>query len=419
MDEWMRDAEKDKDCRAIKEDFLLKFTEGYEPKTDEPNDICLYEFIKLVKENPELTFCFRGNSNSGEQVCIYRNNHAMFTITPKELYFDPNHLRYCENWEPRLKELVKKFKNENVPYPILIQKKEKGEIRYSAEIKNRKLSRPIDKSLCGQLEKLYEFFTEIFDVYFNYDEKDENKKINYFKKWFCDNDYKGKFSVKPYKPRQLEKVRQQQLFAVMKEQKDGYFFYDMEFQQQHEDKEKQKADKYNNKPDMLAIRFEAGKPKALVFVEVKCKREALRGTSGLEKHVECMENYCRPDAAGVSKLDVRCREAFLIMHQYKKLGFFDLTEEPNPEDYYRTAEDGRKIANLPLEILLVFTDDAAKEWEKGKNATDDIIKLKKRYRKVEDNMEKYNDKMDNMRKVDIPINFRECIMYTNKNVESR
>lgn len=377
MDEWVRNAEKDKDCRAIKEDFLLKFTEGYEPKTDEPNDIRLYEFIKLVKENPELTFCFRGNSNSGEQVCIYRNNHAMFTITPKELYFDPNHLRYCENWEPRLKELVKKFNNENVPYPILIQKKEKGEIRYSAEIKNRKLSRPIDKSLCGQLEKLYDFLTEIFDVYFNYDEKDENKKINYFKKWFCDNDYKGKFSVKPYKPRQLEKVRQQQLFAVMKEQKDGYFFYDMEFQQQHEDKEKQKADEYNNKPDMLAIRFEAGKPKALVFVEVKCKREALRGTSGLEKHVECMENY------------------------------------------YRTAEDGRKIANLPLEILLVFTDDAAKEWEKGKNATDDIIKLKKRYRKVEDNMEKYNEKMDNMRKVDIPINFRECIMYTNKNVESR
>ena len=133
----------------------------------------------------------------------------------------------------------------------------------------------------------------------------------------------------------------------------------MEFQQKHRNKAERIAAKQageSNKPDMQAIRFGSdGKPEALVFVEVKCTRNAYNGESGLYKHIDAMLKY--PDTA----LKRRRREAYLILHQYKELGLRSFERELNWQEY----------ENLPLEILLVLTDNAKTLWEE-----DESLKVK-------------------------------------------
>ena len=101
---------------------------------------------------------------------------------------------------------------------------------------------------------------------------------------------------------------------------------------------------------MQAIRFGSDvKPEALVFVEVKCTSSAYDGKSGLIKHINGMRNYPLD-----FYLDSRRREAFLLLHQYKKLGLRELKRELVEAEY----------RNLPLEHILIFTDEAREKWVK-------------------------------------------------------
>ena len=67
----------------------------------------------------------------------------------------------------------------------------------------------------------------------------------------------------------------------------------------------------------------------------------------------------------------RQREAYLILHQYEQLGIRKFDRKICPSEY----------EELPLEIILVFTDKAIECW-KG-DETPEIKKLKKKESYVE------------------------------------
>jgi hypothetical protein len=137
--------------------------------------------------------------------------------------------------------------------------------------------------------------------------------------------------------------------------KSGYYFYDLEFQQKHKDKEELENDKNNNKPDMLAIKFNTlGKPEKLVIVEVKCMKAAWKGSAGLHVHINKMKAYFE----NKERKAIRAKEAYLILTQYAKLGLRNL----NPSMTFEYDD----FQSLKTETLIVLTDEAKKLWIKDK-----------------------------------------------------
>lgn len=340
---------EDWDCRAISPEFLAKFCK----------DGDYYPFVTLVEKHLELQLCFRGNDYldkiplKGGKVCIYVYNHAMFTITPDKLYINPNYLRYCKDWRKIKEELLEEygFNNGKDINPDIKKNK-----KYSSSFSNNQISVNLTKDFIkNKLNGLYELLKRVFNDFFS-EEKD--KCVDRFLKWNNDHNkkYINKIPPKDYennKKKKLEKKRQQELFCIMQDQKDGYYFYDMEFQQKHKDKDELKAEierGTSNKPDMQAIRFgKDGKPEAIVFVEVKCTKAAYYGKeSGLDTHVEAMLQYSEEE------LVRRRREAYMILHQYEKLGLRQ----------FERKIDWREYTDLSLEIILVFTDEAIDIWKK-------------------------------------------------------
>ncbi len=328
MNDALMKTKDDMDCRAISKGFLERFSKGKD----------LYPFVSLVNKHPELEFCLRGNGTP-EKVVIYRNNHAMFTITSGTVYFNPNYLRYCGDWDKKLDILYSYGYGKG-------KRIELGEVKqttrgYSCSFKESPaFSVAITEQFMNRLDDVYKTISEIFDCYFD----DENCKKDCF--------LESKGYIKLSNHERLEKKRQQQLYKELKNQKAGFFFYDMEFQQKHENQTALKEDinqGINNKPDMQAIRFDKdGNPKAWVSVEVKCTAEAYNGKSGLETHSLKTDNYSREN------LEARKREAYLLLHQYKELGFIKLNK----------ALDASKFDQLSYEKLFVFTDEAIGLWKK-------------------------------------------------------
>jgi len=323
----------DWDCRAVSEEFLSQLKKGGNSKGTP-----LYYFTDLVKKHKELSFCFRGNGGT-DCVIIYRNNHAMFKITPRTVYFNPNFLRYCSDWEQKLNQLhAYGFgKGKNIELDD-VKTSTRGK---SCSFKDSPVfSANINRVFIANLEDIYSLMTEIFDDYFCMEER-------------CLLDQfllsKG-IKEKSRKIEHLEKDRQQQLFAEMKCLKDGYYSYDAEFQQKHKGLDELHEDIENgvsNKPDMLALRMNSeGHPEAIVSIEVKCTRSAYYGKSGVKKHIESMRKYPEKNTSA------RRREAFLIIRQYNELGLYN-APELEPEEF----------ENLPLEQMLIFTDEAIKLWK--------------------------------------------------------
>ena len=282
---------EDWDCRAIPLKLLKAFCKGGK----------YYPFVELVKKHSELELCFRGNEynsnpTTGGKVCIYRNNHAMFTITSQTLYFNPNYLRYCRDWKEILDTLTNEYGFTKGKKINLVVKTEKS-CAFSDDSISVSLVGDVLSNLQDYLENLYQLLSKVFDDYFS---TEKNLQVDHFLEWAYQYDsvFAGKILREYYeshKKIELEKIRQQELFSVMQSQKDGYYFYDLEFQQKHKDKDEQEKAKdrgESNKPDMQAIRFGVdGKPEALVFVEVKSTECAYHGDkSGLYKHMEAMSN---------------------------------------------------------------------------------------------------------------------------------
>lgn len=368
----------DWDCRAIPDDFLKRFL----GKTGE---VSFYPFLQLVKEHKELAIAFRGNDYSGKliddcnryigkptnggAVIIYRNNHAMFTIKPQSVSFNPNYLRYYPNWQTVIKDLVLTYGFNKGKIPVLgpVKKSENSRthvVAFSCSFEKGSISAPITPDLLSKIDDLYALLTKIFDAFFSLDKEYETDQ---FLKWGNDNDpvYKGRVIFKKKKI-ELEKIRQQQLFTMMKNQEDGYLFYDMEFEQKHKSAEEAEVDRkngLNNKPDMQAIRFDSkGNPVAWVFVEVKCTESAYGGKSSLKNHIEKMRKYIK-DADNLNR---RRREAYLMLYQYNQLGLLNLNREIDIESFN----------NLKSEVIIVFTDEAINRWENDIDTS--IVELRKK-----------------------------------------
>ena len=317
----------------------------------------LNPFVELVKNKKELELCFRGNSNP--RVTIYSQNHIIFTVLVSgrmEISF--NHARYCENWKEYFDVLCKTYK-----FNGKIDKTKSGDITVGTMSRSLQNNDPLNYE---QILSLYkDVIKPIFDRYFYVEGKEGIK--DYFKH--------GKIVKVGGK---TEKKRQQELYSKFKNRY-GYFFYDLEFAQRHRNLDEQRKDIDNNKPDMQAIKFDKkGKPERIVFVEVKCTKEAMTGGSGISTHFDKMQKNIKKD------LEKRRKEACDILNQYAQLGLRGLTAS----DVFEYVD----FKDLKPEILLLFTDDAKKIWETDESYKD----VKKKTSKIESDdseilLYKYND----------------------------
>ena len=311
------------DSRALLESEMKAFL-GEDPKKP------LSPFIEFVKKHEELELCFRGNSTP--RITIYSKNHIIFTVyVSGKMEISFNHARYCEKWRDYFNILCKDY-----GFNGKIGKNKYGntDVGYLTRCLNKNDNLPLKEE---EIESIYEdVLKPIFERYFEVEGKAGIE--DYFK-----NGKIVKVSGK------TEKKRQQEIYGRFKKVKDGYFFYDLEFSQKHKDKTDRDNDSTNNEPDMQAIRFRKnGKPESIVFVEVKCTEFAMDGPSGLEEHIKKMKKYKK------SRLVDRRKEACDIMNQYAQLGLRGLTKK-NVFEY----DD---FKNLPLEILVLLTDEVIDVW---------------------------------------------------------
>lgn len=307
------------DSRSI--DFVDEFLSGGK----------LYGFRKIIEkaktQGNHLELCFRGNS--GNVVIIYYNNHILFKIYKTKddfiLELSFNHARYTKGWKIEQSKLEKlgfrKYSNKN-------------------------------KIMKFQTNGLYEdeFITKVYDV-----------MMLIMKDYFCALKQIDEFrksdnleQTNRKKPSYIEKIRQQELMRILNDTKNGYFVYDLEFEQPHKNIEERKKDLFVNKPDMLAIKFKDGEPEKLTFIEVKSKKKSCYGKCGLDDHGVDMKEYIKQS----ENLYARKKEACEIINDYAKLGLRGLDSEVRFEQ--------SQFDNIDVEILFVFTDEAISFYNKHK-----------------------------------------------------
>lgn len=338
--------EGDWDCRALSDIFFKRLQKGK-----------LKPFVDLVKKpGSKLELVLRGNNYqdkkplTGGEAVIYMNNHAMFKIHPQSVEINPNYLRYDPDWEKDLEKLKNEFFFKEIPTM--------GEVRqnkgvYSRSFEKDHMTAAITPEFLDKLDDLCYFWTNVFVGFFD---KKGHQIDQFLENAKNDEAYKDK-DLQKTKKVELEKIRQQQLYSSMCNTCDGYYFYDMEFQQKHKCEKHAKKDKekgLSNNPDMQALRFDKnGKPVAWVMVEVKSRKGAFEGSAGLKKHIDSMKKYIKCD----DYVNNRRREAYLLFIQYKKLGLLK----------GNVNIDADLFDKLVPEIILVFTDkEAVTKWNNFK-----------------------------------------------------
>lgn len=347
--------DSDKDCRAIKKGFLEKFKSG---------DYKV--FLELVKKyGDELVLCFRGNNAGSEAVCIYYNNHLVYKIENNgNITINFNHARYSPEYRDFWKKINIEYgfdpDTEVSPRIKVSSTAHASGIRYYTELGYYTSS--FNKRIAENVENIYynclrPMLIDSFDSFKTTDQF--RATANRYAK------YRSKITQTGSKSKWLEKIRQQQLFYAMKFTQNGYFFFDMEFSQKSMEDTEMCKKAIRNQPDMLAIRFENGCPKAYVLVEVKSTKEACGGASGIEKHLMAMEQYRKG-----CNMPARYREAALIISHYKELGLYPSLGDIAEKDY----ENLEKV-----EILFIFTDAAVSVLEELGNDTEEFEKLKAEY----------------------------------------
>lgn len=303
------------DNRAVSRPFFDKLLKGgvYHP------------FIKFVKEHSkELVLCFRGNGDP-ENIVIYYNNQIVWVLYGNEdkIGISFNHARYCEDWWSLRDNL--------------------GDLGFVIE-KNGKTIEPNQEGSIGMLycmcsnekykknpdefvEKSYKILEKMMQEYF-----EPKGKIDY-------DFFKNKYTDR--KSNLTEKRWQQKLFNDLKKKETGLFTYDLEFEQPHGIQTNN-----TNEPDMLAIRYEEGEPKAIVLVEVKSTYEACtpKYKSDIISHLDGMKKYANENVNKKS-LDNRRKEASQILSYYRELGLY--------VDENQIIPDENNI--LPIECVIIFT----------------------------------------------------------------
>lgn len=308
-----------KENRAISEEFAGAFLK------EQP----LHSFLSFVK-NPDnnLILCFRADAKA-QVVTIYYRNKVMWRIKKLKksikVEISPNH----EKDHKKRFELLKKLRDD---YGFMISKDDekilldinKGLPRYPYCERTAFDS----KFVLGT----YKLMIKAFNSYFK---NEKTQKENY-----------------------IEKGRQQQLFNYFDNNFDGIYAYDLEFNQKHENTQKRKEDGEQNHPDLLAIRYNQGKPKSIVLIEVKSTEKACKDEgSDILSHAVGMKEYLDSE-----HLKFRIKEAHDIIKLYKTMGLHNAPEllpDPNCE--------------LDKESALILTDEAITYYTNHKQEIDDQL----------------------------------------------
>ncbi|MHC1717724.1 MAG: hypothetical protein AB9883_03630 [Acidaminococcaceae bacterium] len=320
--------------KNMRDDRSIAFNADLDPEGP------LHELRNLVAAQDDLELCYRGNNrrNGGEKITIYYKNHVMFAIEKQVkkyvLTISFNHARYEEDWQEILDDLQKNHHFEK-----------RGEKKIADVGDDGYLSCNFNNSDEIKWKELYSRVMPIMDNYFTISDEEV---VDYFKS------YQKGFEVKKERTKYVEKIMQQQIFSANTNCDDGYFFYDLEFSKPYPDMNAHNGDKNSNKPDMLAVKFENGRPTKLVFVELKTTKEACtEEKSNVEKHLTCMAGLLEGKNSDIEFIKARKDEVPKIIAHYAEIGLRGLEPTRKVEDF----------SNIDIELLLIFTDEAI-EWGK-------------------------------------------------------
>lgn len=345
-------------------------------------------FVDFVKNAEDLELCFRGNDSEMGTVTIYRHNHMVWKLTAVDkplVEISTNHCRFMYDWDTyAIKGLLElgfsrsgnKFEDtydDLAKAHLLATSNAKSEeendgdesendseenklnVTYNAVklrlyITEEETEESIKRLIMGSYVIICRMQNEYFDP-LGINTGFRNKNVNYdYLKAYCSGEEKKDIFEKIFSEKYtsnpqpcVEKHIQQEIFKYNNLMRNGLFVYDLEFAQPS------KADMPTfensaNKPDMFAVRYNKnGVAKAICLVEVKSTESALKGKSGVTKHLAGMLEY----ASDKSLMDDRRKEAYQIIEQYKSLGLRGLSED--------TKTDLDEFMKLPVEIIFIFS----------------------------------------------------------------
>ena len=297
----------------------------------------LAPFLDKVKEkNSGLQLRFRGNNTPKEAITIYYNNHMVWKISIHKRGYkvevSANHAKGLHK-----DELLEQLRQE--PLCFITDSKRAQSYPYVIQ------------------EKFDDCFVDLTT----------NLMVDAIKVFFGSEKYQ-------------ENKIQQELFEALTDSQEGLYVYDLEFHQ--------KGSKYENEPDMLAVRYSGEKPQSIVLIEVKSKEKACEDeTSGLTKHLDGMYKYITESPY----LNNRKQEAHDIISAYKGLNLH------NPPKIVPNLED---IKNFEMMIILTNTaidfynerGDIIQEYIKKNKYNCEIMEwtdvkmLKQRFKYFENNL---------------------------------
>lgn len=318
-------------------------------------DGCFEEFTKLVRKHNELELLFRGNSGTNGEAIIYYCNNIVFKLSVSKngkkgkITINYNHLRYTKKWQKIIEDYTK------YGFPLKSVKDIKPNKSYGIGYVNANVDLTKVKKLDQEyVEGLYDISRRVMKDYFCLDNSEN--RINWFRESF------GVQQTGRAKPDYCEKANQQAYFTAHSKIKGGLFVYDLEYKEpfinstEKTEAMKAKKRKKMNKPDCLAIRFDAtGYPVGFAFVEMKSKKEAEEGKSGTEEHLDGMMD----DLLDKNFVKLRIKEANQIIRDYQSLELKNIKKSdsiPNIVDY---------IDRIKPEIIIVYTDESAKGRKPG------------------------------------------------------
>lgn len=280
------------------------------------------------KRNRELLFIRDGYVN------VYHQGRSLLKIEENErsknyrLSFNFNYARYQENWSNLLKQMnqfgfVLTKTGEKISDRELVTT-----IPFSGDFSVCESSFAILRGLIEDFIKPCEHTIPQYDYFKAQDGVDQSLRRQ---------------------PSYLEKQRQQEIALANRCLGDGYCIYDMEYTQPRNSKAEENLGRY----DFMALRYQAGKPTALVFIELKSTKAACDGKCGVEKHETDLQKYLRTETA-----KQRINEAEKSIRQLSALGLL-----------MGTAADSLP-ENLPLELLFVFTDNARRYSKRAQHCVE-------------------------------------------------
>lgn len=325
-----------------------------------------YEFAK--NQDNDIIVCFRGIS---KQIMLYKYNHKVIELSRigEKKYraaFDFNHARYTINPRKVWNEL--KGCGFECNGDIIKKKINKNKKCIGGESQYVYIDITCDTQV-DEINKALHIIKTLIDDFFK-----EGEKQDYFYEEILQETKKKTLNLK-------EKKRQQEIYKLFHNEEhlkncNNIYVYDLEFSQslpsksivekvikEHKLTEEEDIaietlcsrnmpklleDRLNS-PDFLGIELdEHGNVEYLVFGEIKSKKAACVGKSGIEKHIRTTYNYCRWDGV----INNRLFDAEQIIKHYKAMG--DISESISIKWPNENA--------IKRKIVVILTDEAIEEY---------------------------------------------------------